>query len=137
MCLFHCPVSQSPLCFFQLFPCLYPCPSLPHVMFSVEKLMMVGMKLSLNRTPLMDFQSVADSPISRQMDSMAMFTVLGGLPRARNSTRCCLLMDFTANREEGGRGCGNANSVCTVGANYKVCFWLWCAAGTGAVEVQW
>ena len=44
----------------------------------------------------MDFQSVAGSPMSRQMDSMAILIILGGLVRVLISTRCCLFIDFTA-----------------------------------------
>ena len=58
--------------------------------------MMVAMKLSLRRTLRMDFQSVAGSPMSRQMDSMAILIILGGLVRVLISTRCCLFIDFTA-----------------------------------------
>ena len=45
----------------------------------------------------MDFQSVAGSPIMIQTDSMAILTVLGGFGKERTSTRCCFLIDFTAN----------------------------------------
>ena len=65
-------------------------------MSSVEKLMMVGMKLSLIRIVLMDLQSVVGSPISRQILSIAIFTALGGLASERTSTNCCFLIDFTA-----------------------------------------
>ena len=49
----------------------------------------------------MAFQSAAGSPMSRQIDSMAILTVFGGLARERISTKCCLLMDLTAERGEG------------------------------------
>ena len=65
---------------------------------SVEKLRMVGMKLSLMMMVRMDFQSVVDSPMRRQMLSMAILTILGGLPMERISTSWCFLMDFTATR---------------------------------------
>ena len=58
--------------------------------------MMVAMKLSLRRTPRMAFQSVAGSPMRRQMDSIAIFTIFGGLASVRISTRCCLFIDLTA-----------------------------------------
>ena len=65
-------------------------------MSSVEKLIMVGMKLSLMRMVLIERQSVVGSPMSRQMLSMAIFTALGGLASERTSTNCCFLIDFTA-----------------------------------------
>ena len=58
--------------------------------------MMLEMKLSLMMMALMDFQSLVGSPSSRQMLSMAILTILGGLFRALTSTSCCFLMDFTA-----------------------------------------
>ena len=67
-----------------------------HEMLSVEKLMIVVMKLSRRRTPRMAFQSLAGSPMRRQMDSMAILIILGGLARVLISTRCCLFIDFTA-----------------------------------------
>ena len=73
-----------------------------HVMSSVEKLMMVGMKLSRMRMVLMDLQSVVGSPINRQMLSIAILTAFGGLASERTSTNCCFLIDLTAavvNRE--------------------------------------
>ena len=69
-----------------------------HVMSSVEKLMMVGIKLSLMRMVLMERQSVVGSPMSRQMLSMAILTALGGLARERTSTNCCFLIDLTAEK---------------------------------------
>ena len=71
-------------------------PPISYEMLSVEKLMMVEMKLSLKRMLLMAFQSAAGSPMSRQIDSIAIFTILGGFASTRISTRCCLLMDLTA-----------------------------------------
>ena len=47
----------------------------------------------------MAFQSVAGSPINIHIDSMAILTIFGGLPRVLISTRCCLLIDFTAAQE--------------------------------------
>ena len=79
----------------QLFP-LSPSLSVAYEMLSVEKLMIVAMKLSLRRTPRIAFQSVAGSPMRRQMDSIAILIIFGGFARARISTRCCLLIDFTA-----------------------------------------
>lgn len=74
-------------------------------MLSVEKLMIVAIKLSLRRTLRMAFQSVAGSPMRRQMDSIAIFTIFGGLASDLISTRCCLLIDFTAEGEiERGNG---------------------------------
>ena len=67
-----------------------------HEMLSVEKLMMVVMKLSRRRTLRIAFQSLAGSPMRRQMDSMAILIILGGLARVLISTRCCLFIDFTA-----------------------------------------
>ena len=64
-----------------------PHPPTPYEMLSVEKLMMVAMKLSRRRTPRMAFQSVAGSPMSRQIDSIAILIILGGLLRVLISTR--------------------------------------------------
>ena len=66
------------------------------LMSSVEKLTTVWMKFSRMRTLLMVLQSVVGSPRSRQMDSRASFTTLGGFGRFFISTRCGLLMLFTA-----------------------------------------
>lgn len=65
-------------------------------MSSVEKFTIVGMKFSRMRMLLMARQSVVGSPRSRQMDSRASFTTLGGFGRFFISTRCGLLMLFTA-----------------------------------------
>lgn len=58
---------------------------------------MVGMKFSLIMMERICFQSVVLSPRSRQMDSRASLTAPGGLAMERTSTRCCFLMDLTAN----------------------------------------
>uniref|UniRef100_A0A8C7M220 Uncharacterized protein n=1 Tax=Oncorhynchus kisutch TaxID=8019 RepID=A0A8C7M220_ONCKI len=74
-----------------------------------EKLTMVGMKFSLIMMERICFQSVVLSPRSRQMDSRASLTAPGGLAMERTSTRCCFLMDLTANpgqRRGGGGGGG-------------------------------
>ena len=47
-------------------------------------------------TARIDFQSLAFSPSRRQIDSRASFTSTGGFAIERTSTRCCLLIDFTA-----------------------------------------
>jgi hypothetical protein len=47
-------------------------------------------------TARIDFQSLAFSPSRRQIDSSASFTSTGGFAIERTSTRCCLLIDFTA-----------------------------------------
>lgn len=83
------------------FPHSHPPPSpsplhSTHVMSSVEKLMMVGMKFSRIRILRMDFHSVVGSPISRQILSMAIFTSRGGEGRDRTSTRCCFFIPLTA-----------------------------------------
>uniref|UniRef100_A0A3P8V2G2 Uncharacterized protein n=1 Tax=Cynoglossus semilaevis TaxID=244447 RepID=A0A3P8V2G2_CYNSE len=65
-----------------------------------EKLTMVGMKFSLMMIDRICFQSVVLSPRSRQMDSRASFTAAGGLAMDRTSTRCCFLMDLTANSNQ-------------------------------------
>jgi len=57
---------------------------------------MLEMKLSRMMIALIDFQSFMGSPSSRQMLSMAIFTILGGLLRDLTSTSCCFLMDLTA-----------------------------------------
>ena len=67
-----------------------------HLISSVEKLMMVGIKFSLMTMDLMERQSVVGSPISRQILSMAILTALGVLARERTSTNCCFLIDLTA-----------------------------------------
>lgn len=68
-----------------------------HVMSSVEKLdTMLLMKFSRMMTARIAFQSVAFSPRSRQIDSKATFTIAGGLPIDRTSTKCCFFIDFTA-----------------------------------------
>nr|BAE89192.1 unnamed protein product [Macaca fascicularis] len=63
---------------------------------SAEKLTMVGMKFSRMMMERICFQSVVLSPSSRQMDSSASFTAAGGLAMDLTSTRCCFLIDFTA-----------------------------------------
>ncbi|KAL4613110.1 hypothetical protein GN956_G23373, partial [Arapaima gigas] len=68
-----------------------------HLISSAEKLTMVGMKFSLIIMERICFQSVVLSPKSRQMDSRASLTAAGGLAMDRTSTRCCFLMDLTAN----------------------------------------
>ena len=68
-----------------------------HLISSAEKLTMVGMKFSLMMMDRICFQSVVLSPKSKQMDSRANFTAAGGLAMERTSTRCCFLMDLTAN----------------------------------------
>lgn len=87
---------------------------LTHVMSSVEKLIMVGMKFSLMRMDLMDFQSLVASPMSRQILSMAILTILGGFTMDLTSTSCCFLMDLTAAGEKdvvsGKQGGSEANS---------------------------
>lgn len=68
-----------------------------YLMSSVLKLeTMVLIKLSLMITARIDFQSLAFSPSRRQIDSNASFTSTGGFAIERTSTRCCLLIDFTA-----------------------------------------
>jgi hypothetical protein len=68
-----------------------------YLMSSVLKLeTMVLIKLSLMITARIDFQSLAFSPSRRQIDSNASFTSSGGFAIERTSTRCCLLIDFTA-----------------------------------------
>ena len=66
---------------------------------SVAKLTIVLIKLSFTSTCRIDFQSLAFSPSSRQMDSNAVFTAGGGLAMERTSTKCCFLIDFTAKEE--------------------------------------
>ena len=66
-------------------------------MFSVLKLLTIElMKLSLMTTALMAFQSVADSPNKRQMDSKATLTTAGGLAIDLTSTSCCFFISLTA-----------------------------------------
>ena len=68
-----------------------------YVIFSVVKLeTMVLIKLSLMITARMDFQSLALSPNKRQIDSRATLTIAGGLAMDLTSTRCCFLIDLTA-----------------------------------------
>ena len=69
-------------------------------MSSVEKLIMVGMKFSLMRIDLMDFQSLVASPMSRQMLSMAILTILGGFTMDLTSTSCCFLIGLHSCRRE-------------------------------------
>lgn len=54
------------------------------------------MKLSRIITARIDFQSLAFSPRSRQIDSNATFTRAGGFAMERTSTKCCFFIDFTA-----------------------------------------
>lgn len=54
------------------------------------------MKFSRIITARIDFQSVAFSPSSKQMDSRANFTTEGGFAIVLTSTSCCLRIDFTA-----------------------------------------
>lgn len=56
----------------------------------------VLMKLSRMMTARIDFQSLAFSPRSKQMDSNASLTTAGGFAIVRISTNCCFLIDFTA-----------------------------------------
>uniref|UniRef100_A0A3B3U7W4 Uncharacterized protein n=1 Tax=Poecilia latipinna TaxID=48699 RepID=A0A3B3U7W4_9TELE len=70
---------------------------LPDLISSEEKLTMLLMKLSLIITCLIFFQSPVSSPSMRQIDSRASLTAAGGLVMARTSTRCCRLMELTAN----------------------------------------
>lgn len=65
-------------------------------MSSVEKFTTVEIKLSRMRMLLMALQSVVGSPRSRQMDSRANLTTFGGFGRFLISTRCGLLILFTA-----------------------------------------
>uniref|UniRef100_A0A3P8YHJ2 Uncharacterized protein n=1 Tax=Esox lucius TaxID=8010 RepID=A0A3P8YHJ2_ESOLU len=67
-----------------------------HLISSAEKLTMVGIKFSLMMMERICFQSVVLSPSSRQIDSRASLTAAGGLAMERTSTRCCFLIDFTA-----------------------------------------
>lgn len=74
-------------------------------MSSVEKLeTMLLMKFSRMMTARMAFQSVAFSPSSRHIDSRATFTIAGGFPIERTSTKCCFLIDLTAVQCNGGVG---------------------------------
>jgi hypothetical protein len=70
----------------------------PHTyeMSSVLKFTIVGMKLSFMMMLRSDFQSRFCSPRRVQMDSSASLTAGGGLGRDLISTKCCLLMPFTA-----------------------------------------
>lgn len=63
--------------------------------------MIVATKLSRMITLLIDFQSRDSSPNRKQIDSRATLTGCGGLDMERISTRCCLLIVFTATGEEG------------------------------------
>lgn len=54
------------------------------------------MKFSRMTTARIDFQSDAFSPSSKQIDSNANLTIVGGLAIERTSTKCCFLIDFTA-----------------------------------------
>lgn len=66
-------------------------------MSSVLKLLTtVLMKLSRIITALIDFQSPAFSPKSKQIDSNANLTTAGGFDIERISTSCCFFMDLTA-----------------------------------------
>lgn len=68
-----------------------------YVMFSVPKLDTIEfIKFSRMITARIDFQSVAFSPSSRQIDSSANLTTDGGLAMVRTSTSCCLRIDLTA-----------------------------------------
>uniref|UniRef100_A0A8C7YAG6 Uncharacterized protein n=1 Tax=Oryzias sinensis TaxID=183150 RepID=A0A8C7YAG6_9TELE len=72
---------------------------------SKEKLTMLLMKLSLMITCLIFFQSLVSSPSKRQIDSKASLTAAGGLVIARTSTRCCLLIELTIEKQsQRGRG---------------------------------
>lgn len=84
----------------------YILPGNAHLISSAEKLTMVGMKFSLMMMERICFQSVVLSPSSRQMDSSASFTAAGGLAMDRTSTRCCFLIDFTAEHRGSRRGRG-------------------------------
>lgn len=68
----------------------------PYGIRSDSKLIIMGIKLSLTMSCLMDFQSRSVSPSRVQMDSRAIFTAGGGLGSDLTSDKCCFLMDFTA-----------------------------------------
>jgi hypothetical protein len=59
---------------------------------------MVEMKFSRTDTDRITFQSVVDSPNSRQMDSKAILTGGGGFDIDLTSTRFCFLIDCTAEK---------------------------------------
>lgn len=80
---------------------------------------MVGMKFSRMMMERICFQSVVLSPSSRQMDSSASFTAAGGLAMDRTSTRCCFLIDFTAEHGGGGEGWGEREHDSEKGANHS------------------
>ena len=67
-----------------------------YLIFSVWKLTIVGIKLSLMMIPRMVLQSFACSPNNKHMDSRATLTACGGLAIDLTSTKCCFLIDFTA-----------------------------------------
>lgn len=68
-----------------------------YVIISVVKLLTIElMKFSRITTARIDFQSVAFSPNSKQIDSRASFTTDGGFAIVLTSTNCCLRIDFTA-----------------------------------------
>lgn len=69
---------------------------MPYVIFSVLKLTMDGIKLSLTSMPRIAFQSVAVSLSSSQTDSNANLTTAGGLAMERTSAKCFFLMALTA-----------------------------------------
>lgn len=70
-----------------------------YVILSVWKLTIVEMKFSRTDTERITFQSVVDSPKSRQIDSSAILTGGGGLDMDLTSTRFCFLIDCTAKRK--------------------------------------
>ena len=57
---------------------------------------MVGIKFTLMSILWMDFYSFDGSMISRQMLSMAIFTIFGGLARGVTLTSCYFLVELRA-----------------------------------------
>ena len=66
----------------------------PHETFSMENWIMVRIKFFPMRILQMDIHSLVGSPISRQMLSIAIFTILRGFARELTSTSCFFLMDL-------------------------------------------
>lgn len=89
--------SEEFFSFLFFFKFVFVCKTHAYVIISVLKLDTIELiKFSRIITARIDFQSVAFSPSSKQIDSSANFTTDGGLAIVLTSTSCCLRIDFTA-----------------------------------------
>lgn len=70
-----------------------------YAMSSARKEIIFGTKFSritMVRNVFQSFKAVTGSPSNKQIDSRAILTIGGGLAIVRISTKCCRLIDLTA-----------------------------------------